>query len=99
MPLVPQTPGVPDHAAPEPTRYDLVPASTVEPKVKASTAGAGVGAAVSAFLVWLADELWWGGQTIPPEVPLPVSGLIGVLVTSAAAAAGGYWARHVNRAG
>ncbi len=97
MPLVPQTPGVPDHAAPEPPRYDTVDDTAVEPKVVGGTAGAGIGGALSAFLVWLADELWWGGERLPPEVPLPVSALVSVLVTSGLAFLLGYRSRHVQR--
>ncbi len=94
--MIPQTPGHPDHAAPEP-RYDLVDDRAVEPKVAAATGGAAAGAAVSAFAVWLVDELWWGGERLPPEVPLPVAGLIGVAVTTAATWAAGWRARHVQR--
>ncbi len=50
-----QTPGVPDHAAPQ--TYETVDPSTIEPKVKFDTAGAGVGAALSAFFIWAVAEI------------------------------------------
>lgn len=94
--MIPQTPGRPDHAAPE--RYEVVSPQAIEPKVTAATAGSAAGAALSAFAVWLVDELFYGGERLPPEVPLPVSGLISVAVTGAATWAAGFLARHVNRA-
>lgn len=87
------TPG-PDHAAPE---YETVSGSEVEPKVKGAVLGAGAGVILTDFLVWSADELWWNG-TEAPEVPIPVAGLIGLVVTAGLAFAGGFLARHVNRA-
>lgn len=88
MPLPSElTPG-PDHKAPR---------APVEPKVKAGTVGAGAGAAVSAFLVWVVDEVWFNGEGIEPEVPFPIVALIGTTVTSGLAFASGYRARHVNR--
>lgn len=85
-----RTPG-PDHA------YEVYDENAVEPKTKAAAAGAGAGAIVSSFLVWAADQLWWNGDSMPPEVPLPVSALIGLVTTSALSFAASYYARHVNR--
>ena len=93
MPLPSEmTPG-PDHAA----RYEVVNDSVVEPKTKAATAGAGAGAIVSAFVLWLLDELIWDGADNPPEVPLPVSALVALIVTGAVTFISSYYARHVNR--
>ncbi len=90
-----QTPGVPDHAAPQ--TYETVDPSTIEPQVKFGTAGAGVGAALSAFSIWAVDKSWYGGEMLAPEVPLPVAGLINVVVTAGSAFLGGWLGRHVNR--
>lgn len=87
------TPG-PDHSTPE---YDVVDEKAVEPKTKAAPAGAAAGAIVSAFLVWAADQLWWNGADVEPSVPLPVIGIIGLVVTSAGSFLASYTARHVNR--
>lgn len=86
-------PGVPDHAAPD---YEVYPEGKTEPKVKAATAGAGAGAVVSGFIVWLLDEILWNGDQ-QPDVPLPVLLFVGLTVTSALTFFSGYFARHVNR--
>ncbi len=85
----------PKHAAPE--SYDTAPLDRVEPKVKAATGGAAAGAVLSTFLIWLADQLWWGGEESPPDVPLPVGGFIALVATSALTFLSGWLARHVNR--
>lgn len=64
-----QTPGVLDHAAPH--TYETVDPSTIEPKVKFGTAGAGVGAALSAFSIWAVDEIWYGEKCWPRRCPCP----------------------------
>lgn len=84
------TPG-PDHA------YEVLDEKSVEPKTKAAPIGAASGAVVSAFLVWAADQIWWNGADIEPSVPLPVIGIIGLVVTSAGSFIASYSARHVNR--
>ena len=87
---------------PEPwTAYiDRVPADAVEvvaphviePKVRAATsAGAAVGA-VLPFVLWLLSTYVFGG-----DVPLPVQGFVGFVVTGACTFAAGYYARHVDR--
>jgi len=48
----------------------------VENKVKAATVGAGTGAVVSTFFVWLLDEYLWKNG----DVPDPVSGMVYLLV-------------------
>lgn len=87
-------PGVGDHAAPE---YEILPKGKTEPKVKAATIGSGVGAIVSAFSLYVIDQVWYGGADSPPEVPFAVAGFVGLLVTSGLTFAGGWWGKHVNR--
>ena len=87
------TPG-PDHGAPG---YEVVDEKAVEPKTKAAPAGAFAGGVVSAFLIWAADQIWWNGADVEPSVPLPVVGIIGLVVTSAGSFLASYSARHVNR--
>lgn len=71
----------------EPARYP------VEPKVKAATAaGASSAAVLVPFVLWLLAAYVFGG-----DVPLPVQGVVGLLVTGACTFTAGYWARHVNR--
>ena len=92
---MPNIPGYGDHAAPEP--YETVTDSEVEPKVKASaTAGAGAALVLTPFFVWLADLVFWNGDA-QPDVPVPVVGAIGFVVTGVSALVAGYSARHVNR--
>jgi hypothetical protein len=69
----------------------------VESKVKAATvAGAGSAAVITPFVVWVVDELFYAGSA-PPEVPLPLVGLIGLIVTGICAFVGGWYARHTPR--
>lgn len=88
-----KTPG-PDHSAPE---YDVVSETAVEPKTVAGVVGAGGGFAVSEFINYLIDVIWFGGPDAAPTVPLPVSGFVGFVVTAAGAFVASYYARHVNR--
>jgi hypothetical protein len=95
--VIPQTDGVPDHAAPEPltaAQFDAVTADVVEPKVRAATAaGASSAATLLPFVLWLLAT-----YVFPDGVPLPVQGVVGLLVTGACTFAAGYYARHVDRA-
>lgn len=69
----------------------------VETKVKAATAaGAGSAALITPFVVWLVDELFFNGAA-PPDVPLPVVGLIGLVVTGVSTFVAGWFARHTPR--
>lgn len=79
----------------------------VEAKVKAATAGAvggaaGAAAVLTPALVWAADQLWWNGDG-PPNVPLPVVGVLGLAATGVcagvAAFKAGYRAKHTARGG
>lgn len=88
------TPG-PDHAIPD---YETVSEKAVEPKTVAGVVGAGGGFAVSEFINYLIDVVWFGGPDLLPTVPLPVSGFVGFVVTAGGAFAASYYARHVNRA-
>jgi len=88
-----ETPG-PDHAAPE---YETVSASAIEPKTSRATAAAGGSAAVIVpFVTYLVDAVFYGGGDV--DVPLPVVGFIGLIVTGASTFAASYYARHVQRA-
>lgn len=88
------TPG-PDHAA-KLSLYESVPASAVEPKTKAATIAAGGSAAVvTPFVVYVVDQVFYGGGEI--DVPAPVFGVIGLVVTTALTFAASYRARHVQR--
>jgi hypothetical protein len=71
---------------------DTVDATAIEPKVAAATAAASSAAVVVTFLLWLLGAYVFGG-----EVPLPVQGIVGLIVTSAATFLAGYYARHVDR--
>lgn len=69
----------------------------IESKVKAATVGAGGSAAVvTPAVLWLVDELWFNGAA-GPDVPLPLVGLVGLVVTGVCAFIAGYWARHTSR--
>ena len=90
---VPQTPGVPDHAA---QPYEVVSPTSVEPKTKAATvAGAGSAAVITPAVVLLVDDLLYGGGEL--DVPAPYIGVIGLVVTGVCTFAASYYARHVNR--
>jgi drug/metabolite transporter (DMT)-like permease len=78
--------------------YEVVSDGDVEPKVKASvSAGAGAALVLTPFFVWVADLVFWNGDAAP-DVPIPVVGAIGFVVTGVASFIAGYAARHVNRA-
>lgn len=87
-----QTPG-PDHAA-EP--YEVLKPNEVEPKTKAGAAGAAAGGVVATFVLWALDALFWNGDA-DPSVPIPVVGLVMLVVPAAVAFLASYAARHVNR--
>jgi hypothetical protein len=89
--------GVPDHAAPDVAGlveavatpvYETLTADRVEPKVRAAT----ISSAVGGLVVWLLGTYLFHGV-----VPDAVTGLVGLLVTSAVTYTGGYFARHVDR--
>ncbi len=71
-------------------------AAPVESKVKAATAGATGAAALTAFLTWVADLIWWNGAAAP-DVPYPVIGVIGVAAGGVCTFAAGYKAKHTAR--
>jgi hypothetical protein len=80
-----QIPDVADHAAPDP--------GAVEPKVRAATAAASSSAAVLLpFVLWLLGTYLFHG-----DVPIPVQGMTGLVITGLSTFAAGYAARHVNR--
>lgn len=76
------TPG-PDHAA------------GIEPKVKAATVAQLPAAVIVSFVLWAIDGIWYGGGEI--DVPVPVVGLVTLVVGAASAFIGGYLAPHVQR--
>jgi hypothetical protein len=85
---VPNELGVADHAAPT----NITDGSTVEPKVSAATAGGASSAVAVTFLLWVLSAYVFHG-----DVPLPVQGAVGLIVTTAGTFAAGYMARHVDR--
>jgi len=100
---MPNTPGVADHAAPAPHAaavsgylvglVDTAAAAEVEPKVKAATsAGAGSAAIILPAVLWLLSTYLFHGQ-----VPVPLEGLTGLVVTGVCTFSGGFYARHVDR--
>ncbi|MFI6332904.1 hypothetical protein ACIBBG_31935 [Micromonospora chersina] len=73
------------------------PPSPIEAKVKAAAVGAGGSAAViTPAVVWMIDALWFNGDA-DPSVPLPLVGLVGLVVTGACAFGAGWWAKHTAR--
>ena len=68
----------------------------MEPKVKAASATGGLAAAVTAFVLWVADTQWHT-PTVHGDLPAVVEVLAVGLVGAAAAAIAGYWAKHQYR--
>ena len=69
----------------------------VETKVKAATvAGAGSAAVVTPFVVWVMDQLFFDGAAAP-DVPLPVVGFVGLVVSGGCTFAAGWYAKHTPR--
>jgi hypothetical protein len=69
----------------------------VETKVKAATAaGAGSAAVLTPFVIWVVDQMAFNGDAAP-DVPLPVVGVIGLVVTGVCTFAAGWYARHSPR--
>lgn len=66
-------------------------ARPIERKVYASTIGAGAGLTVSNFALWIADTIWWPGDT---AVPGPVADFVVLVVTIGLTFLGGYFAKH-----
>jgi hypothetical protein len=64
----------------------------VERKVYASTLGSGVGVTVTSFALWVADTVWWPSDT--EEVPVPVAGFVGLVVTAGLTFIFGWLAKH-----
>jgi hypothetical protein len=67
-----------------------------EDKVKAASFGAGASGTVTAFVLWALDSAFWHGDALP-DVPLPVVGLVAMLIPAAGAFLGGYVTRHTPR--
>lgn len=61
----------------------------IHPKVRAAAAGAGAAGVVSTFACWALDAMFWNGD-LPPEVPLPVVGMVGLVVGYAISLTAGY---------
>lgn len=76
-----------------PPLVPVVGPDVIEPKVRAATAAGATAAGVLVpFVLWLLAAYVFHG-----EVPLPVEGFVGLLVTGACVFAAGYHARHVDR--
>jgi len=78
--------------------------NTVEAKVIAATAGSGLGAALSAFLLWIVGVFAFGASSAADQVPKalaavpePVGALLAILVAILGAFIGGYSAPHTSR--
>lgn len=70
----------------------------VEAKVKAGSAGAGIGAAAGMVAVWAVDSyLWTPG--VEGDLPAPVAGLVLAVGAAASAYVSGWLARHTPRPG
>lgn len=67
-----------------------------EAKVKMATVGAGAGAVVSNFLIWLLDQAMWNGDA-DPAVPFPVAAFVALAVTAGLTYAAGWQAPHTPR--
>lgn len=68
------------------------PRKPIHPKVRAAAAGGGAAGVVSAFTIWGLDAIFWNGDQAP-EVPLPVTGMVALVVGYAIAFAAGYLKR------
>ncbi len=85
--LIPQVDGIADHAPP-------ADPGAVEPKVAAATAASASSAAVLLpFVLWALGTYAFHG-----DVPVPVQGMVGLVITGACTFLAGYRARHVDRA-
>lgn len=76
----------------------------LETKVVAATAGAGAGASLAGFVLWLLGVLVWGAdsnaanaQAAIAAVPAPVGVMVGILVTIGGTFIAGYAAPHTSR--
>lgn len=64
----------------------------VSGKVYAATIGAGVGATVSEFGLWIVDRIWWPSPDV--DIPSPVANMVLLVVTTGLAFISGYFAKH-----
>jgi len=78
--------------------------SNIETKVIAATAGSGLGAALSTFLLWVFGVFVVGASSSADQVakalaavPEPVGALLAILVAILGAFVGGYSAPHTHR--
>ena len=78
--------------------------SSIETKVIAATAGSGLGAALSAFFLWIVGVFAFGASFAADQVPKalaavpePVGALLAILVAILGAFVGGYAAPHTHR--
>lgn len=76
----------------------------VEAKVWAGTAGSGVGAALSAVILWALGVGFWGAvgdaahaTDAVAAVPFPVAAVVGLGVTGAVTFGAAWWAKHTPR--
>jgi hypothetical protein len=60
-----------------------------DPKVHAAAVGAGAGAIIATFVLWLLDLGLWNGDA-PPDVPAPVAAMVTLVVASALSWVAGY---------
>ncbi len=76
----------------------------VEAKVYSGTLGAGAGATISGFILWLLGIYGWHAQKgahyatdAVAAVPGPVASIVALLVTVGGAFIGGYLGKHTPR--
>ena len=76
----------------------------IEAKVIAAAAGSGLGAALSAFLLWVVGVLGFGASSASDQVPKalaavpePVGALLAILVAIGATFLAGFAAPHTSR--
>jgi hypothetical protein len=76
----------------------------IEGKVWAGTVGSGAGATVSAFTLWLLGVTIWHAPSTSEaagiavtSVPLPVAGIVALLITVGGTFVAGYMAKHTVR--
>jgi hypothetical protein len=71
-----------------------MPRAPVGTQVKAATvAGAGSAGVITPFAIWVLDQIFFNGAA-QPDVPLPLIGVTGLIISGACTFAGGWYARH-----
>lgn len=76
----------------------------VSPKAIASTAGAGIGAAVTTLMTWIFGVVFWNADSSAAKaaaaiatVPAPISGVVMLVIPAALAAVAGWKVTDLHR--